>query len=45
LIVLVLLVAVVVSSFLARAMIARSASLANLAGHLSAGERSTAVEK
>ena len=45
LIILVLLVAVVVSSFLARAMIARSASLANLAGHLNAGERSTAVEK
>lgn len=44
LIILVLLVAVVVSSFLARAMIARSASLANLAGQLSAGERSTAVE-
>ena len=44
LIILVLLVAVVVSSFLARAMIARSASLANLASQLSAGERSTALE-
>ena len=44
LIILVLLVAVVVSSFLARDMTARSASLANLAGQLSAGERSTAVE-
>jgi sensor histidine kinase regulating citrate/malate metabolism len=44
LIILVLLVAVIVSSFLARAMIGRSAGLAN-AGRLSAGERSTAVEK